>query len=123
MGSNRRKEEMKPMIRVLSAVLLLSTMAMSQEQKPDAENPAETPRAETAGSLYRVAVSVNELDGETKVNSRGYTVMTRPQGPGQPHQGQLRVGSRVPVQTSKDAVQYMDVGMKIDVFNAREAQG
>jgi hypothetical protein len=114
---------MKTILAVLLTAALFSTPAAAQEGKSEQSTERGAARPETAGALYRVAVTVKELDGNNKVNSRAYTVMVRPQGPGQPHQGQLRVGSRVPILTGKESMQYMDVGMKIDVFNARELEG
>ena len=113
---------MKKLIAVLCGVLTLGVLAAAQDQKPPAEK-SETSRAESAGALYRVAVSIGEVEGKSRINERAYTLLVRPRGPGQPHEGRMRVGSRVPVQTSKDQVQYMDVGMKIDVENVREAEG
>jgi len=114
---------MKRILAVLITTLLLGGLAIAQEEKPKEKPPERPERVEVAGALYRVAVSVNEIDGDKRINSRGYTVMVRPLAQGQPHTGQLRVGSRVPVVTGKDAMQYLDVGMKIDVFNARELEG
>jgi hypothetical protein len=113
---------MKRMLAVLITVALLGVATAAQEKKAEAVEEASA-KPQSAGALYRVAVSVNELEGNSKVNERTYSVLVRPQGPGQPHQGQLRVGSRVPVLTGKESMQYMDVGMKIDVFNARELEG
>lgn len=109
---------MKRMISILCALLLLACIGGAQEQK--AESTAEKARAETAGPLYRFALTISEVEGKQQVNSRNYTVMVRPER--NAPRGVLRVGSRVPVQTGKDSVQYIDVGMKVDV-EGREVEG
>lgn len=59
---------------------------------------------------YRLDFRINELEGEKRLNSRAYTLLI------EPHEfGKLRIGTRVPIQTSEGKqLTYIDVGQNID---------
>lgn len=118
---------MKRLMAVLITALWMAASCPAQEEKPQEKPPERSStRVEVPGPLYRMGVNVNEMDGTNKVNGRAYTLMVRARGSnqGMRENGYLRVGSRVPVQTGKESgVQYMDVGMKVDIADAREVEG
>jgi len=60
-------------------------------------------------TAYRIEFNVRELDNGKRVNSRNYMMMAE-----EGSYARIRVGNRVPFQTSKDQYQYNDVGMNID---------
>ncbi len=65
-------------------------------------------RPERARSTFRLDYAVFELDGGKRTNDRRYS-MTVNEG----SQGQLRSGTRVPVNAGDKGIQYVDVGLKI----------
>jgi len=68
---------------------------------------------------YKVDLTVNELDGGKKINSRSYLILLRAESlPKWTDRQRLRVGSRIPYSTGtgpgNNTIQYQDVGMNID---------
>jgi hypothetical protein len=71
---------------------------------------------EKIGGEYRLEVKISEnTDG--KKTSRTYTLLTEPQ-----QKGKLRIGSKVPIQTSEKAYTYTDVGKNIDCVIRSESE-
>jgi hypothetical protein len=61
------------------------------------------------GGEYRLEYKINETSADQKVISRTYTLLV------EPHEiGKLRVGPRIPIQTSDKERTYLDVGKNID---------
>lgn len=61
------------------------------------------------GGEYRLEYKINETNEDKKVTSRMYTLLI------EPHQvGKLRIGPRIPVETSDKQKTYVDVGKNID---------
>ena len=59
--------------------------------------------------FFKLDFVVRELDGGKTVSTRNYTLITK-SGDWQ----QLRVGTRVPISTEENKVQYTDVGLSVD---------
>jgi len=100
-------------MRKLKSILAVTALAafgphlLAQDKpKPDVKGPAAT---------LKLQVTIVEHEGEKKVTSLPYTFFLRAGdgGPASPWT-KLRTGSRVPVYTGKDAMQYVDVGTNID---------
>jgi hypothetical protein len=74
----------------------------------DQASSAKPPQLQKAIRPYRLDFSLNELEDGKKINSRHYS-MNLTAGSGD----EIRIGTRVPVTTSSNQWQYMDVGTKI----------
>ena len=96
------------LITTFISVLALVVPALAQE--------AEKPKSDS-WSFYKLQINVREIDGSKTLNSRSYDLNQRTG-----EWGQLRVGSRVPVQTGSIDVggkqrtefQYVEIGLNID---------
>jgi hypothetical protein len=100
---------------LLSAILIglfvsVSAPAIAQEAAPSArpeEKSAEPP--EKPPVTYRLDFAINELDNGKKINTRRYSQILV-----EDYQfRQLKIGSRVPVETGDAQFQYMDIGTNI----------
>ena len=60
-------------------------------------------------TAYRLEFNVRELENGKRVNSRNYMMMAE-----EGDYAKMRVGNRVPIQTSEKQYQYNNVGMNID---------
>ncbi|HMD31478.1 MAG TPA: hypothetical protein VKG84_06185, partial [Candidatus Acidoferrales bacterium] len=99
------------MLLVLLAAAVVLPVARAQEKAP--QTPSESATA------YRVQVVLSEFDGTNKLSSMPYTIPIA-QMAGEPRtQGSLRVGIRVPVNSSakgaENSFQYVDIGMNLEV--------
>jgi len=93
---------------------LAAVPAWSQQAKA----PEQHPKLET----YRLAFTVNELEGDRTVNSRSYEVVM--QEALSIAWSQIRVGNRVPINAGDKGAQYSDVGLSLDVgLQRREETG
>jgi len=75
------------------------------EVKAKAEPGAQTNKPATA---YRLDFSVNEMEDGKKINTRQYSMNSRP-GDG----NEIKIGTRVPVEVKQGEFQYLDVGTNI----------
>jgi hypothetical protein len=75
------------------------------EVKAKAEAEAQANKTATA---YRLDFSVNEMEDGKKINSRQYSMNSRP-GDG----NEIKIGTRVPVEVKQGEFQYLDVGTNI----------
>jgi hypothetical protein len=113
------------MRKIMAMSLLVTTMALYSGVKL-AQAQDSTPKAEQAEKplhAYRLDFSLNELDGDKKVNSRHYSIASDVPGERQ----EVKIGTRVPVATAYGAgpvsggasalsntqFQYLDVGTHI----------
>jgi hypothetical protein len=94
---------------VLAAALISTLMAggvwKAAAQQADAEKPA---KVEKPLSAYRLDFSVNELEDGKKINTRQYSMNLNSDG-----SNELKIGSRVPVQSKQGEFEYIDVGTSI----------
>lgn len=89
-------------------VVMLAAVSFAQDSAKKAS--ADAAKAEkTAWSFYRLDLTVREMDGPKVVNSRSYTLSGRSD-----EWTRIRIGSKIPVNTSQTGVQYMDVGLNVD---------
>lgn len=110
-------------IAILSTLLIVTCFfgVRSFAQEP-ASQSAPAKGADGPVHFYHLEFVVQELGGDGKpANSRVYTIdantdrVTR--------NTSIRTGSRVPVPTSGNTFQYIDLGVNIDVHNAHEVDG
>jgi hypothetical protein len=98
----------KPLFVAVTVIVILALAAeiAAQDTKP-VPNPSEKVTA------YRLDFSVNELEDGKKVNERRYSMNlvgdSNPANPGK----ELKIGSRVPVESEQGKFQYLDVGTNI----------
>jgi hypothetical protein len=90
---------------VAFCVALIPSAATSQQEKPkDEATSVQRPLA-----AYRIEINVQEMEAGKAVNSRKYMMVVADND-----RGKIRVGNRVPWQSSAGTYQYQDVGMNID---------
>lgn len=94
---------------VLAVTLMLSVIAAGPTRlcAQKAESPKAADEAKTA-SAYQLDFSLNEMDDGKKVNTRQYSMHSR-----SGDWNEIRIGTRVPVESKQGEFQYLDVGMTI----------
>ncbi len=112
---------------VAAACVLLPTLAAAQEKPAEKPKPAEAPKAEAARApeeqaprasrsavAYRLHITVVESDGSKITANLPYvlngTATTEPPAVSP----SIRMGIRVPIQTSPTQIQYQNIGTDID---------
>jgi Tfp pilus assembly major pilin PilA len=80
-------------------------MVAQADVKAKAEAGTQTNKPATA---YRLDFSVNEMEDGKKINTRQYSMNSRP-GDG----NEIKIGTRVPVEVKQGEFQYLDVGTNI----------
>lgn len=90
------------------ALALLLALPLSGLLPAAARADEPTPRPERSRSTFRVDYVLYEAETGKRANERTFS-MTVNEG----SHGQLRSGSRVPVNVGESGVQYQDVGLKI----------
>jgi hypothetical protein len=115
------------MRKIMATSLLVTAMALYSGVKP-VQAQDSTPKAERAEKplhAYRLDFSLNELEGDKKVNTRHYSISIDSDVPGE--RQEVKIGTRVPVATAYGAgpvsggtsalsntqFQYLDVGTHI----------
>jgi len=111
---NRESEE-ETMKRAASVRLAIAVMAFCLPLIPNPASAQQEKGKEAATTeqkplvAYRIEFNVREIEDGKRLNSRNY-MMVVDEG----NRGMIRVGNRVPFQTSEKQYQYHDVGMNID---------
>lgn len=94
---------------ILTATLILTPLAVVPvtlyAQQPEF---AKAPEVEKALNSYRLDYTLSELDDGKKINTRQYSMHSRPSD-----WNQIKIGTRVPVEAKQGEFQYLDVGMNI----------
>lgn len=80
------------------------------------------PEAKVSPTLLKVQVVISEAEGERKVGNLPYTFFLTADNPTPPY-SLIRVGTKVPVYTGKEGVEYIDVGTNIDARGRSEDNG
>jgi len=94
---------------VLTTTLMLAAFALAMARPGAAQaDTAKTPEADKTPTAYRLDYTLSEFDEGKKVNSRQYSMNARPKD-----WNEIKIGSRVPVETKGEEWQYLDVGMNI----------
>ncbi len=94
---------------ILTLTLILMVLALGAARL-NAQQPefAKAPEVEKALSSYRLDYTLNELDDGKKINTRQYSMHSRPSD-----WNEIKIGTRVPVEAKQGEFQYLDVGMNI----------
>jgi hypothetical protein len=100
-----------PTKKMVSAVLLAAFLcgaqpfAAAQDANPAAQQSEPRPTV-----AYRLDFSINELENGKKLNTRHYSLNLASSAP--PNQD-LKIGTRIPVQSEQGKFQYLDIGTNI----------
>lgn len=108
---------------VLCTLLAILGLCSLKASGQDAKSPEATAKtAEGPIHFYHLEFVVQELGSDGKpANSRTYTVDTNTDRANR--EVSIRTGSRVPVSTGEHQVQYIDLGVNLDVHSTREVEG
>ncbi|MGH9509227.1 MAG: hypothetical protein ACRD2Q_12385 [Terriglobales bacterium] len=91
---------------ILAGVVPLALPAVAQEPKPAAMQPEKLKPVAT----YKLDFTLTELEENTRVNSRSYSLLVEEEA-----WGRARIGTRVPISLGDGkGIQYMDVGFSLD---------
>lgn len=93
----------KTVMMVALVMALAGTMFGQQGNEP------ARPRPDNPNAAYKLDYVITEVENGKRVNTRTYTLLTD-EGGG----ANMNMGNKVPVQAGDKAVQYMDVGLRID---------
>ena len=84
-----------------------TTVAQDSAAKPEM-NAKPSKHAEKPVHAYRVDFSLNELEDGKKINTRQYSVNVNSD-----ESNEIKIGTRVPVESKEGEFQYMDVGTNV----------
>lgn len=90
----------------LAVTLILTFLALGAV-KLSAQQP-DLAKASEALNSYRLDFTLSELDDGKKINTRQYSMHSRPND-----SNQIKIGTRVPVESKQGEFQYLDIGMNI----------
>ena len=91
---------------VMAFCLPLIPKSASAQQEKGKESVATEPKPVVT---YRIEFNVREIEDGKRLNSRNYMMVVE-----DGDWGKIRVGGRVPYQTSEHQFQFQDIGMNID---------
>ena len=89
----------------LSLALILGSATRSPAQESES---AKSPQADKQINAYRLDFSVNELEDGKKINTRQYSMNLNSD-----NSNELKIGTRVPVESKQGEFQYLDLGTNI----------
>ncbi len=93
---------------VSSALALAFLVAGVYTLTAHAADTEKTPKIEKAMNAYRLDFSVNELESGKKISARQYSMNLNSDS-----SNELKIGTRVPVESKPGEFQYLDVGTSI----------
>ena len=89
----------------LSLAMILGSVTRSTAQEAES---TKSPQVEKQINAYRLDFSVNELEDGKKINTRQYSMNLNSD-----NSNELKIGTRVPVESKQGEFQYLDVGTNI----------
>jgi hypothetical protein len=95
---------------VLGAAICVGTKPLIAQEAASAAKPPDKPAV-----AYRLDFSINELQDGKKINSRHYSITQTEDSNivGLPGFKDLKIGTRVPVESGANQFQYIDIGTNI----------
>lgn len=97
-------------LKIVVVALLLTAAGFSQsEQKP--VSPDTNKASADSADTYRIDVTISEMQDGKRISSRNYSTLIRDGRYIAPRT--IRVGSRLPVQTPPQGMNYLDVGTNL----------
>jgi 3D (Asp-Asp-Asp) domain-containing protein len=97
--------------KMLLATALLLTLIAGGIRKASAQDSSASkagPEAVNAVNAYRLDFSVNEFEDAKKINTRQYSMNLNAEDA-----NEIKIGTRVPVESKQGEFQYLDVGTNI----------
>lgn len=88
--------------------MVLAPAAFQKIQAQEAGVAKAAPEAQKSENAYRLDFSVNELEDGKKLNTRQYSMNLNSNS-----SNEIKIGTRVPVETKEGEFQYLDVGTNI----------
>jgi hypothetical protein len=92
----------------LTATLVLATFALAGSRLNAQTDSAKSTESEKTAGAYRLDYTLSEVEEGKKINTRQYSMHSR-----SGDWSEIKIGSRVPVETKGDEWQYLDVGTNI----------
>lgn len=89
-------------------VLAMTMPAFQSALAQDSGASKKAPEAEKMPGAYRLDFLVSELDDGKKINTRQYSMDLK-----SPDSNEIKIGTRVPVDTKEGEFQYLDVGTNV----------
>ena len=106
---------MKKLQSLLLFILMLSfATALSAQDSAKAQSSPKKDDLAPSVTPLRVQVVFTEFDGDKKISSLPYTLAVNADERRANPTAQVRSGVRIPIQTDKDKLTYLDVGTNID---------
>jgi hypothetical protein len=103
---------MKPMFKkpIAAAALILTSMVggIGTVSAQDSSPSKSAPEPEKIVNAYRLDFSVNEFEDGKKINTRQYSMNLNADD-----SNEIKIGTRVPVESKQGEFQYIDVGTNI----------
>lgn len=95
--------------KMLTVAFIVAAFVLGMAAPNVAQTDAtKNPQAEKNPGAYRLDYTLSELDEGKKINTRQYSMNTRPAD-----WSQMKIGTRVPVEAKQGEFEYLDVGMSI----------
>ena len=118
----------KIVLALLLAILVFDCQRLWSQEKGKSEEAPKPPASEKAITPLRVQVVFTEFEGEKKISSLPYTLLVNADDRGPSPFAAVRMGLRVPIETSSPGpgtkqVQYQDVGANLDGHAEKAADG
>jgi hypothetical protein len=108
-----------PLLASIAALFFCVAIASAAPPQETGSPKAEaTTQAQTPPRSYRLDYTLTESEDGKKIDSRQYSISVGGgTASGRPWQGQVQIGTRVPVVLKSDGtIEYVDVGTKINGF-------
>src|SRR5213595_735177 len=103
----------------LFCALMGTSVSLAAQEKAKTEEKTDVKRDLTP---LRIQVVISEYDGEKKISSLPYTLLINAESP-RGQKASIRMGLKVPVATSANQFQYLDVGSNLDGWAGKIEDG
>ncbi len=94
-------------ISIAGALLVAFLMAIHAKPAAAQDSGSKAEAATEVGHAYRLDFTMSELEEGKKINSREYSILNTG------NEGEVKIGTRVPVEFKNGELQYIDVGTNI----------
>jgi len=105
---------MKKFVLASSALILFCTTGLRAQDASQGQAAPKKSDLTQAVTPLRVQVVFTEFDGEKKISNLPYTLAVNADERRANPTSQIRSGVRIPIQTDKEKMTYLDVGTNID---------
>jgi hypothetical protein len=101
-------------LKTIAVALLLANAAFSQNQeKTDTITEQKRPVVNETSDTYRLDIVIRELQDGKLISSRSYSALAK-EGERNDRARTIKIGSRLPVQSGPQTMNYLDVGTNLD---------